>query len=191
MPFPIDPLQPRGRPRARHVHGFTLIELTVVVAILCVSVALFAQTMLASAHMDPVSEETCIAAEAARIELEEMRALPFSEILASYDESPANDPGGAGTAPGAWFAVPGLAPPPGVTAVGHVIFPVVGGALSENLVDDDLGFPRDLNGDGLVDALDHSQDAIVLPVRVVLEWSSKSGRQGKRRLLFYDMFARL
>lgn len=162
-----------------------------VVAILCVSVGLFAQTMLASARMDPVAEETRLAAEAARIELEEMRALPFAEIFPSYDESSANDPGGAGSAPGAWFAVPGLLPPPGATAVGRVIFPVASGALSESVVDDDLGMPRDLNADGLVDALDHSGDAIVLPVRIVLEWSSKSGRQGKRRLVFYDMFARL
>lgn len=179
------------RPPARGRRGFTLVELAVVVAILCVSVALFAQTMLASANMDPVAEETRIAAEAARIELEEMRALPFAQIFPSYDESAANDPGGAGSAPGAWFAVPGLVPPPGATAVGHVSFPVAGGLLVENIVDDDLGLPRDLNGDGLVDALDHSGDAIVLPVRVVLEWSSKSGRQGKRRLVFYDMFARL
>jgi len=171
--------------------GFTLIEVTIVIAILSVAVGLFAQTMVASARLDPVSEETRMAAEAARMELEDMRALDFAQIFASYNANPADDPAGAGSAPGAWFAVPGLVPVPGAAGVGHVIFPTVGGTLNESVTDVSLGMPHDLDGDGLIDNADHSTNAIILPVRVELEWASRSGRQGKRKLTFYDMFARL
>jgi len=171
--------------------GFTLIEVTIVIAILSVAVGLFAQTMVASARLDPVSEETRLAAEAARMELEDMRALDFAQIFASYNANPADDPAGPGSAPGTWFAVPGLLPPPGSPAVGKVVFPTVGGALSESVVDETLGMPHDLDGDGAIDNADHANNAIILPVRIELEWASKSGRQGKRRLAFYDMFARL
>lgn len=176
---------------SRNRRAFTLVEVTIVVAILSVAVGLFAQTMLASAQMDPVSEETRLAAEGARVKLEDMRALPFDELFRSFNDDPADDPGGPGTAPGAWFAVEGLKAPPGAAGVGHVVFPSSGGALDERLVDDALGMPHDLNGDGVIDGNDHSADAIILPVRIQLEWASKSGRQGRRRLAFYDMFARL
>jgi len=171
--------------------AFTLIEVTIVIAILSVAVGLFAQTMVASARLDPVSEETRLAAEGARMELEDMRALDFAQIFASYNANPADDPAGPGTAPGAWFAVDGLQAPPGATAVGRVVFPMVGNALCENVVDETLGMPHDLDADGAIDSLDHSTNAIILPVRIELEWLSKTGRQGKRRMAFYDMFARL
>jgi prepilin-type N-terminal cleavage/methylation domain-containing protein len=181
-----------GQPRrVRGRSAFTLIEVTLVIAILAVAAGLFAQTMIASARIDPVSEETRIAAEGARTKLEDMRALEFAQVFASYNADAADDPAGPGTAPGAWFEVPGLKPPPGAAAVGRVIFPTVDGALLESFVDETLGMPHDLDGDGVIDNADHSADAIILPVRVQLEWASKSGRQGKRRLLFYDMFARL
>jgi len=171
--------------------AFTLIEVTIVIAILSVAVGLFAQTMVASARIDPVSEETRIAAEAARMQLEDMRALDFAHIFATYNANPADDPAGAGSAPGAWFAVPGLVPVSGAPGVGRVVFPTVGGALSESVVDVTLGMPHDLDGDGVIDNDDHSTNAIILPVRVELEWASRSGRQGKRKLTFYDMFANL
>ena len=179
-------------PREEHRRSaFTLIELTLVIAILSVAAGLFAQTMIASARIDPVSEETRMAAEAARIRLEQMRAVEFALLFTSFNADPADDPAGAGTAPGSWFDVPGLKPPPGATAVGRVLFPTSNGALVENVVDEQLGMPHDLDGDGVIDGADHSSDAIILPVRVQLEWASKSGRQGKRKLVFYDMFARL
>jgi hypothetical protein len=35
--------------------------------------------------------------------------------------------------------------------------------------------PRDLNADGVVDALNHVGDSRVLPVRVRIRWQSKNG----------------
>ena len=78
----------------RRRSAFTLIEVTIVIAILSVALGLFAQTMVASARIDPVSEETRVAAEAARMELEDMRALDFARIFASYNANPADDPAG-------------------------------------------------------------------------------------------------
>lgn len=177
--------------RARARGAFSLLELTVVLAILSVAVMLFLQTMMASSRMDPVSEETRVASEAARVRLEEMRALPYDVIFRSYNEDPADDPLGPGTAPGAWFAVPGLELPASATAVGWVDFPGTGAMLSENVTDAQLGMPRDLDADGVVDGDDHASDAILLPVRVRLEWASKTGRHGKRQLSLHHMFMKL
>ena len=78
-----------------------------------------------------------------------------------------------------FFAVPGLDAahddPDGF--VGEVRFPGNGFVLAEDAVDADLGMPRDLNGDRDVDALNHSLDYRVLPVRVHLEWTGSGGRQ--------------
>ncbi len=185
-------LTSRGNECGAHGRAaFTLIEVTVVIAILSVAAGLFAQTMLAAAQMDPVAEESRLAAEGGRMQLEDMHALPFAQLFRSYNDDPSDDPAGPGSAPGAWFQVEGLKAPAGARGVGHVTFPTVGGKLDESVVDEALGMPHDLNGDGLVDNDDHSADAIILPVRVELEWRSKCGRQGKRKSVFYAMFARL
>jgi hypothetical protein len=47
--------------------------------------------------------------------------------------------------------------------------------VREDLELAELGLPRDLNGDSIVDALDHSEDHILLPVRIALEWQADSG----------------
>jgi hypothetical protein len=51
--------------------------------------------------------------------------------------------------------------------------------VREDLVRPDLGMPRDLNGDSIIDSLDHSEDYLQLPVRVRLDWK---GRHGLRSL---------
>jgi hypothetical protein len=57
-----------------------------------------------------------------------------------------------------------------------------GGALElrEDVVDAGLGMPRDLNLDGVIDALDHSGDYRILPVRVLVEWTGMSGNRTHR-----------
>jgi len=125
--------------------------------------------------LGPSLRETGRAIEASRSLIEEMRGQPFDEIWARYNADPADDPGGPGTAPGAAFAVAGLAPVPGDPDgfVGQVVFPAIGGELREDAVDVRLGAPRDLNLDGGVDAFDHSGDYAVLPVLVRVEWRGK------------------
>ena len=178
-------------PSDRRRAGITLVEILIVIAILTVSLAMFAQTLSASARLDPVANETMLASEGARVMLERMRAQPFEQLFTLYDANPANDPSGAGTAPGSTFAVEGLAPATVGGVVGRIDFPVSRAQLRENSTDDLLGMPRDLNGDGVVDTLDHAGDYILLPVRVHMEWASKCGRNGRRTLDFYAMFSPL
>jgi len=56
--------------------------------------------------------------------------------------------------------------------------------LRENLELPDLGMPRDLTGDFVVDANDHSLDYTILPVAVRLVWD---GENGQRQLVLYTL----
>lgn len=162
-----------------------------VLAVISVAGAIYAQTVASSRRLDPIAAETGIAAEAARVVLERLRSHEVDEVLALYDGDPANDPGGPGTAPGATFAVEGLAPGAAGVPVGRIEFPMVDGRLAEDAVDAMLGMPRDLNGDNVVDALDHREDWVVLPVRIRLEWSPRGGAGGRRDFEIYTMLPRL
>ena len=81
--------------------------------------------------------------------------------------------------------MPGLDPLPDDAdgRVGELIFPEVNTAaalpaiweLREDAVIPELGLPRDLNGDSIVDAADHAADYAVLPVIVRLEWMGDFG----------------
>jgi prepilin-type N-terminal cleavage/methylation domain-containing protein len=166
----------------------TLIELMVVLAILTIALSMFSRTLVSSARLDPLNRETVIAGEGARSQLEAMRNNMFREIFALYNDDPGDDPDGAGTAPGSRFAVDGLEPLAGRDYVGTVSFPVIDGALREDLEDDPLGMPRDLNADGEIDSGAHTDDYALIPVRIRIEWQ---GRGGERQLDMYTMFVDL
>lgn len=184
---PSRPAVPHRRSRA----GVTLVEIVVVIAIMTISMGMFAQTLTASSRLDPIANETMLAAEGARVALERMKAEPFGKLFVLHNASPLDDPGGPGTAPGATFPIEGLAPATAGGAVGRIEFPTISGALREDSVDDKLGMPRDLNADGLVDSTDHKSNYVLLPVRVRVEWASQCGRAGKRSLEIYTMFSDL
>lgn len=173
-----DPMPSRNRlpsTAAAASAGFSIIEVMLVLTLLTVGIGMFAGTLGSVMGLGPSLRESARAVEAARSVVESMRAQPFEQLWALYNADPADDPGGAGTAPGAGFAMPGLAPIPGDAdgLVGSVIFPEVGGELREDSADADLGMPRDLNLDGLVDAGDHAADYRALPVHVRVEWKGK------------------
>jgi hypothetical protein len=58
---------------------------------------------------------------------------------------------------------------------GRVVLPANGPELFESTVDAALGLPLDLNADGVIDALDHAADAVLLPVAVEVAWTGASG----------------
>jgi prepilin-type N-terminal cleavage/methylation domain-containing protein len=160
--------------------GFSLLELVVAMAVLLVGIMGFSRSMLSIGRSSQEQHDAALATQAARDVLERIGAESFSEAFRRYDGDPANDPGGAGTAPGEGFAVPGLSAvagdPDGLP--GQVIFPIVSaspGRLREDVVMPDLGMPRDLNGDGVVDANDHSLDYTLLPVLVRVRWRTAGG----------------
>ena len=167
---------PPQRSAARRA-GMTLVELMVVVVILVVGLGEIARSLLTVSRLEPSNRETALALDAATGTIEELGAMPFEEVVARYDANPADDPDGAGTGQGTSFAVAGLDvradDPDGV--VGRVELPLIGDELREDFVDIDLGMPRDLDGDGVIDAADHSIGYDVLPVRVVVEWRGPEG----------------
>lgn len=171
--------------------GVTLVEIIVVIAIMTVAMGMFAQTLTASSRLDPIANETMLAAEGARVTLERMKAVPFEKVFATYNASTLDDPAGPGTAPGATFAIEGLSPATAGGAVGRIEFPVIGGALREDSTDERLGMPRDLDANGVIDAADHKSNYALLPIRVRVEWASQSGRAGQRSLEIYTMFSGL
>ena len=91
------------------------------------------QTMAAGHGLRGTAQEEWLATSAAQNVLERIRNEAFRDVVRLYDADPFNDPGGAGTAPGATFEVPGLDPTPGDAdgIVGEVVLPVVNvGTLS-------------------------------------------------------------
>lgn len=151
----------------------------------------FASMLIAMSRHRSNSHENPTAAEAVRVVLEQMRNEDFADLYALYNADPADDPDGEGTAPGNRFQVAGLAAmedaPNGL--VGEVIFPSAEvepdvWQLREDMEDDRLGMPRDLNGDSLIDDQDHSADYLLMPICVRVEWA---GRYGRRQLEMHTM----
>ena len=164
----------------------TLIELVLVLGILALAFGMLTSTMMSNSRQRSVNRESAAAAEAARTLFEEMMNADFEDLFALYNADPTDDPGGVGTAPGGRFGVSQLTPletsPDGL--VGQVVLPALTflpdeWELREDFEDEELGLPRDLNGDSIIDDLDHREDYLILPVRVELEWS---GRFGPRRM---------
>jgi prepilin-type N-terminal cleavage/methylation domain-containing protein len=165
--------------------GFTLVELAVVMAVAALALSTMTNTFVSIGRLGPANRETGAALDAARSTLEVLRATPFDEIYARYNEDPADDPGGAGSAPGNRFAVPFLSARPDDAdgMVGEIEFPTLGAELREDVDDRPLGLPRDLDLDGAIDGVDHAGDYRVLPVRIQVEWRSRSG---DRHVNFYS-----
>lgn len=165
----------RRKPRSRSSSsslGFTFVELAVGITVLVVALGSLTATMISSSALARTNKQTTFAFEAGRSMVEELRAADFATLFATYNSTTGN--GG--------FAVADLAALVGDAdgLPGRIIFPeVIGGGglaeLREDLVDPDLGMPRDLNSDGATDAADHANDHDLLPVRVVVEWTSSTG----------------
>jgi type II secretory pathway pseudopilin PulG len=174
-----------SRPAARR-RGFAFAELVVVMAVMLVAVSIFSSTVVSTARQRNINRENAIAADAARTAIELMRNEDFDKRYALFNPDPMDDPDGPGTAPGALFAVPGLNVIPGTLGnmAGRIELPVVdtsgmGGPfqLREDVVDPEMGLPRDLSGDSVVDSADHALDYMLLPVRVTIEWQGVTGRR--------------
>lgn len=163
----------------------TIIEVLVAIAIFAVATGILLQTMTSSQRARRLEQEQMLAMTAGQSVLEELRNTPFSAVVRQYDPDPFNDVLGPGTAPGATFDVDGLVPRDGDAdgICGEVTLPVVntGSAVApvwevrEDIGEPRLGLPRDLNGDVLVDGVDHADDHSLLPVMVTVGWRGFGG----------------
>jgi hypothetical protein len=174
--------------------GLALVEIAVALPVILVASWMLLSTIVATTKTRTINRENALAAEVMRSILESMRNEDFEEVFALYNAEPFDDPVGPGTAPGARFAIPGLQPlptsPDGM--VGTIRLPVLDVStgpipvweLREDIADEQLGMPRDLNLDSIVDQSDHSGDYRVLPVMLEAEWV---GELGPRRFRFFTV----
>ncbi len=177
-------------PRLSARSGMSLVEAMVAVMVLTIAVYMMSATITTSLVHTQVKREQAMAVEMARNQLEILRGASFDDLFALYNHVPEDDPGGRGTAPGPYFAIPGLDPGPDDRDgfVGEIVLPAARAVLREDAKVEDLGLPRDLDGDFVIDSADHAEDYLVLPVVVRVEWK---GRAGVRQFQMYTMLARL
>jgi len=176
--------RPSASGSTRQQQGFSLLEVAILAVLLLVAIGGLSGAVLSSVRLSRSSEESAKADEGARALAGRMQASTFANLFRLYDANPANDPGGNGTGPGTNFDVRGLTPRTDDADghVGRIVFPVVdvgGGAqsLRENVDDARLGMEngRDLNGDDVIDAVDHSANYTLLPARLIVEWTGAGG----------------
>jgi type II secretory pathway pseudopilin PulG len=155
--------------------GHTLVEIVVALAILTVTGGGVLLCYLGGQGLGRTNRETDLAFHAALSAIDNVRSVPFEEAFARFNQDPADDL--PGDSPGSLFDVAGLTPPEGADACGRIEFPGDGLTLSEDVEDEPLGMPRDLNADGLTDANDHADDYVVLPLRVRINWTGSGGER--------------
>lgn len=167
----------RRPPPPRTTGGWTMIEMMLAITLLSIGLLAASRAILQTSTVTETLRETSLATAEGRRVIETLQATPLTDVFRMFNADPLDDPGGAGTAPGAAWAVDGLDPLPDDAdgLVGEIVLPTQGGAIREDVVDSQLGTPRDLNGDGLIDAADHSLDCRILPVRVRLRWRGQTG----------------
>ena len=174
-----------GRLRECGEQGNSLIEVAVAMAVLAIVGTGSSAMLVTSTGSNRGNLEGVLAAEATLGVLDELRALPRAEVFARYNAFTGDDPA-TGVSPGASFDVAGLSAtaddPDG--RVGTIEFPGDGTLLIEDVDMRELGMPRDLNGDTLVDEADHALDYVALPVRVSVTYL---GRNGPRTTSFVTM----
>ena len=159
-----------------------ILEIILAIAVLLIAVGATLASISSFVVLGDSTRENKRAYLEAQAAIERMRAANFAQVFALYNEDPNDDPAGVGTAPGAGFDVDLLTPQEGDpdAMAGRIEMPAlaaVPGELREDLNDPDFGLPRDLSGDGIWDALDHSGNYILLPVRVLVEWKGRSGNR--------------
>lgn len=167
------------RARACRRGGFTLVEVMVSSLVLVIGALGLLASVTAADRMVESSRQTRTAFDAARAVCEDMRSRSLSEVFAAYNATTVDDPSGA-TAPGVDFDVRGLSATldDADGRVGEVHFPSADGlTLREDVVDRNLGMPRDLDGDGAVETGAMLAAPLVLPVTIRVRWRGPRGPQ--------------
>ena len=165
---------------AKRSGGFTLIELVAAGAILAIGACGLSSVLVNAMTTTAVNRESSQARAAAQQLLEQIQNIPVGDVFATFNDDTRDDPLGPSTAPGSSFEIelkPAAAQVSSMT--GEVLFPTLTsmGALREDVRDEQLGMPRDLNGDGEIDSLSHSRDYVVLPVRIRVVWRGATGQR--------------
>jgi type II secretory pathway pseudopilin PulG len=158
----------------------TLIEIIIGLGVVVIALLGIMSALVSASRMDEATAEQVRALNACKSVIETMKQTTFADIWRSYNANGADDPGGAGTAPGRNFAVTGLRAQNGDAdgMPGQVVFPEsVTGNLSETALDARIGMAvaKDLNGDGDVIDTNVNTTYRILPVRIVVDWAGARG----------------
>ena len=160
--------------------GLTIVEIAIAMTVMITILLGFSQALVSSMVASKVNREVALATDSARQLIETLQGADFTTVYAANNATQLDDPPGIATLTGG-FAVRGLDPTAGDPdgLCGRIIFPEVpvggGMQLRENIQHFALDMPRDLNGDGVTDALDHAADYKILPVIVRVEWRGSAG----------------
>jgi prepilin-type N-terminal cleavage/methylation domain-containing protein len=170
--------------------GFTLLEVTVSMAVLSVAFLALAQGLERTSRVRSTEREAVVAFQVAEHVMAEVEGTPFDQLWRRYNDDPSDDPASGAAAPGSVRALDDLTVageelsiPLGLLEEGTVTvrLPMTGSGptavLSELAQDEPLGCPRDLNGDGLLSPGSRAADHVLLPVEVVVQWGRSNPRQ--------------
>lgn len=104
-----------------------MVEVVVALSVMVVAVSIFCQMLVSTARMRSMNRESLLAADAARVAIERLRNEDFASVWRLYNETPSDDPAGAGTGPGMRFGTEGLDSVAGAPAgmVGRYVFPTL------------------------------------------------------------------
>lgn len=169
------------QPVAATNSGMTLVEVMIALSVAAIGMLGFSQAIIAAVALNEANQEEALARAGAQEFLESCQGVTFDEVFARFNLNDLDDPA-AGPIFGGSFAVEGLqaqdGDPDGM--VGEVQFPTIflvdnREVLREDVVDAELGSPQDLNGDNVIDDLDHSEDYLLLPIRVSVSWRGRAG----------------
>jgi hypothetical protein len=177
---------PRSRGHARSVaaippktRGMTMVEVCISMVVLMVAVGGTLSSISSHLVLGTTARETAVAYLEAERLVERLKAEPFAQLFARYNDSVDDDPVGP-PVPGANFDLPGFTPwptdPDG--RVGRIFFPVAEG--DPGMLREDITFngrTLDLDADGDIDPDDRSLDYALLPVRVRVQWRGQSGNR--------------
>lgn len=177
----------RGGEKCAHGAGFTLVEVMIALVVIVLALQGFSRSIVSTMVAADVDAEVRRATEGGRQAMEQVKGANFRDIFALYNDDPNDDDTVidiAGLpAPGSNFDIPGLTAidgdPDGL--VGKITLPVVIDVMTgdAHLREDSnftfMGLPRDLNGDGAIDDVNHIADYLILPVTVRVEWQGTGG----------------
>ena len=155
--------------------GFTLVELVVATTFLLIGLLAISSTTWRVHALRSHTTEHRIANNRMRLVVEHVRSLS-AQARQDPDTWTATVVGAlsAGGNPGSAFDAPGLTAPDGAARVGSIQI-VTDETATDADLGEQLGMPRDLDGDDIADDVDVSATAKLLPVILRIQWTGKSG----------------
>jgi len=159
--------------------GMTLVEVAIAMSVIAIGLMAVISAVMSMSQLSLANEEDLLALNIARQKIAELKDAPFNTVFNLYGPNSSMRTSNVGALQRGTLD--------GGTVT--IMFPVnAAGALDETVVDASLGMPQDLNGNGSSTDTDVSGSYTVLPVRIRVQWNS---RTGARELNLITMLTKL